>query len=75
MAKSLSKHKEAFQQEKPHSLGPPSVVPSLPSAEANKSREEQDAAWGFGIGLIIWMVGFFGLFIMIVIEMLIGLFR
>jgi hypothetical protein len=75
MAKSPSKHREALQQEKPDAAGPAPAPGHLPTPAVPKPASSDNDLWGYGIGLIIWMASFFGLFIMVIIEMLIGIFR
>lgn len=73
MAKHSSKHPDAIQPAKRG--GAPPTVPAVPGPAADPPPAGEGQHWGYGVLLVVWMAGFFGLLIQVAIEFVMGLFR
>jgi hypothetical protein len=76
MSKQSAKHKNAIQLEKPEAALPVPPADGAPAASPSRKPANGDSVhWGYSVGLVIWMAGFFGLFLQLLIEFVLGLFR
>jgi hypothetical protein len=74
MTKHPPRHKEAIRPDGPPSSSAVPVVPDAPAAVGDDKATES-THWAYSVLLVVWMAGFFGLFIQLIIEFVIGLFR